>query len=145
VANLTPESWCERVEYSLTCLSFASFNAPYNPVRLMVRKMRYYVVSTQQSQRLQTRLRLRDKNAMVTSSGRALMILIVSRLQAGVNGRDLRAESCRLITMQTVTPVYPKCAIAQTMKSQGRSMLQYNAKQDLIPILKKNMLIFLMI
>jgi len=111
----------------------------------MVRKMRYYVVSTQQSQRLQTRLRLRDKNAMVTSSGRALMILIVSRLQAGVNGRDLRAESCRLITMQTVTPVYPKCAIAQTMKSQGRSMLQYNAKQDLIPILKKNMLIFLMI
>jgi len=31
-----------------------------------------------------------------------------------------------------------KCAISQTMKSQGRSVLQYNAKQDLILISKKN-------
>ena len=28
-------SYWERVEYSLTYLSFASFNAPYNPVRFM--------------------------------------------------------------------------------------------------------------
>jgi len=28
-------SYCERVEYSLTCESFASFHAPYNLVRLM--------------------------------------------------------------------------------------------------------------
>jgi len=91
-----------------------------------------YVVSTKQSQRLQTGLRLRDRNAIISlrRSGRALMILIVSRLQSGVNGRDLRTESCRLITMQTVTPVYPKCAIAQTMKSQGRLVLQYNGKHD---------------
>jgi len=32
------ESFCERVEYSLTYISFASFNAPYNPVRLMYEK-----------------------------------------------------------------------------------------------------------
>jgi len=31
-------SYFERVEYSLTNLSFASFNAPYNPVRLMYEK-----------------------------------------------------------------------------------------------------------
>jgi len=31
-------SFCERVEYSLTYLSFASFNVPYNPVRLMYEK-----------------------------------------------------------------------------------------------------------
>jgi len=28
-------SYCERVEYSLTYLSFATFNAPYNPMRFM--------------------------------------------------------------------------------------------------------------
>jgi len=31
-----------------------------------------------------------------------------------------------------------KCAISQNMKSQGRSVLQYNDKQDLISISKKN-------
>jgi len=31
-------SYFERVEYSLTCLSFASFNVPYNPVCLMCEK-----------------------------------------------------------------------------------------------------------
>ena len=31
--------YCARVEYSLTYLSFASFNAPYNPVRLMYEKI----------------------------------------------------------------------------------------------------------
>jgi len=41
--------------------------------------------------------------------------------------------------MQTVAPFYPKCAISQTMKSQGRSVLQYNAKQDLIFIWKKKL------
>ena len=45
------------------------------------------------------------------------MILIVS---TPVNGRDFRAESCRLISMQPVEPFYPKCAISQTMKSQGK-------------------------
>jgi len=29
------ESYCEKVEYSLIYLSFASFNTPYNPVRLV--------------------------------------------------------------------------------------------------------------
>jgi len=38
--------------------------------------------------------------------------------------------------MQTVASFYPNFAISQTMKSQGRSVLQYNAKQDLILILK---------
>jgi len=38
--------------------------------------------------------------------------------------------------MQTVAPLYPKRAISQTMKSEGRSVLQYNAKQDLILISK---------
>jgi len=28
------------------------------------------------------------------------------------------AENCRRIRMQTVVPLYPKCAISQTMKSQ---------------------------
>jgi len=31
-------SYCERIEYNLTCLSFASFYAPYNPVCLMYEK-----------------------------------------------------------------------------------------------------------
>jgi len=34
-------SYCERVEYSSAYLCFASVNAPNNPVRLMVRKIRY--------------------------------------------------------------------------------------------------------
>jgi len=33
--------------------------------------------------------------------------------------------------------LYPKCAISQIMKSQVRSVLQYNAMQDLILISKK--------
>jgi len=45
------------------------------------------------------------------------MILIVS---PAVNGRDFRAESCRWISIQTVAPLYPKCAISQSMKSQGK-------------------------
>jgi len=36
----------ERVEYSLAYLSFASFNATYNPVRLMVPKIRYIFCGT---------------------------------------------------------------------------------------------------
>ena len=40
--------------------------------------------------------------------------------------------------MQTAAPFYQKCAISRTMKSQGRSALQYNAKQDLILISKRN-------
>jgi len=39
--------------------------------------------------------------------------------------------------MQTVAPFYPKCAISQTMKSPGRSLLQYNPMQDLILVSKK--------
>ena len=62
------------------------------------------------------------------------MILIVS---TGVNRRDYRTESCRWISAQTVAPFYPKCAISQTMKSQGRPVLPHNAKQDLILISKK--------
>jgi len=31
-------SFCERVEYSLTYISFASFNVPYNPVCFMYEK-----------------------------------------------------------------------------------------------------------
>jgi len=67
-------------------------------------------------------------------SGSAFMILIVS---TRVNRRDFRTESCRWTSMQTVAPFYPKCAISRSMKSQGRSVLQYNAKQDLILISKK--------
>jgi len=62
------------------------------------------------------------------------MILIIS---TGMNGRVFRAESCRCISMETVAPFYPKCAISQTMKRQRRSVLQCNAKQDLILISKK--------
>ena len=49
------------------------------------------------------------------------------------------AESCQWISMQSVAPLYPKCAISQTMKIR-RSIsneLQYKAKQDLIQISKK--------
>jgi len=70
------------------------------------------------------------------------MILIVS---TGVNGRDFRTESCLWISMQTVAPFYPKSAISQTMKSQGRSVLQYNAKHDVILISKKNFDIFVIL
>ena len=42
----------------------------------------------------------------------------------------LLCRSCRWINMQTVAQFYPKCAISQTMKSQEKSMLQDNAKQD---------------
>ena len=45
------------------------------------------------------------------------MILIVS---TPVNGRDFLAESCQWISMQTVEPFYLKCAISQTMNSQGK-------------------------
>jgi len=38
VATHALGSYCERVEYSLTYLSFASFNAPHNPVSLMYEK-----------------------------------------------------------------------------------------------------------
>ena len=44
------------------------------------------------------------------------MILVVS---TGVNGRDVRAESCRWISTQIVAPLYPKCAISQAMQSQA--------------------------
>jgi len=58
-----------------------------------------------------------------------------------VNEDDSRTgvEMYRWISMQTVAPLYPKCAISQsqTMKSQSISNeLQYNAKIDLIAILK---------
>jgi len=35
VATQALRSYWEKVEYSLSYLSFASFNAPYNPVRFM--------------------------------------------------------------------------------------------------------------
>ena len=38
--------------------------------------------------------------------------------------------------MQIVASFYPKCAISQNMKSQGRSVLQRNAKKDLYLISK---------
>jgi len=39
--------------------------------------------------------------------------------------------------MQTVAPLYPKCAISQIMKSQWSSNeLQYKAKEDFISISK---------
>jgi len=41
--------YLERVECSLAYLSFASFNALYNPVRLMVPKMRYMFCGTLRS------------------------------------------------------------------------------------------------
>jgi len=62
------------------------------------------------------------------------MTLIVS---TAVNGQEFRAESCRWISMVTVAPFYPKCAISQTMKRQRKSVLQYNVKQDFILISKK--------
>jgi len=68
------------------------------------------------------------------------MILVLS---TGVNGDGFRmgAERFRWISMQTVAPLYPKCAISQshTMKSQRRISheLQCNAKIDFISFLKK--------
>jgi len=41
VATSALGSYCERVENNLTDLSFASVNAPYNLVHLMVPKIRY--------------------------------------------------------------------------------------------------------
>jgi len=41
------------------------------------------------------------------------------------------------ISMQTVALLYPKCAFSQNMKNQGRSVVEYNAKQDSILISKK--------
>ena len=38
VASLALRSYCERVEYSLTNLSFASYNPPYKPVRPVYEK-----------------------------------------------------------------------------------------------------------
>jgi len=38
VATLALMSYCEKVEYSLTYLSFASLNTLYNPMRLMYEK-----------------------------------------------------------------------------------------------------------
>ena len=70
-------------------------------------------------------------------SGRALMILVVS---TGVIGRRLSywSRKLELDHYATVALLHSKCAISQNMKSQGRSVLQYNAKQDLISISKKN-------
>jgi len=56
---------------------------------------------------------------------------------ANCGRRNVRAESCRWISMLTVAPFYPKCA--QTMQSQ-RSIsneLQYEANQGLSQISKK--------
>jgi len=48
-------------------------------------------------------------------------------------GDDFRmgAGRCQWISMQTVTPLYPKCAISQTVKSQRRisNELQYKASK----------------
>jgi len=74
------------------------------------------------------------------------MILFLSTV---VTGNDSRTgvERWQWISMQTVAPLHPKCAISQsqTMKSQRNISheLQYNAKIDLISILKKNSYYFL--
>ena len=66
------------------------------------------------------------------------MIMIVSRLQEGIGETFVqKAAECRWISMQTVAPFYQKCANSRTIKSQGRSVLKYNGKQDLILISKK--------
>jgi len=48
-------------------------------------------------------------------------------------GDDFRmgAESCQWISMQIVTPLYPKCAISQTVKSQRsiNNELQYKTSK----------------
>jgi len=48
-------------------------------------------------------------------------------------GDDFRmgAESCQRISMQIVTPLYPKCAISQTVKSQRsiNNELQYKTSK----------------
>ena len=71
-------------------------------------------------------------------------LFLILVLCAAVNGVDFRmdAESYRWISMQTVAPLYPKCAISQshTMQSQ-RSIsneLQHNAKIDLNLNVEKN-------
>ena len=105
------------------------------------------VESTKQAQRLQTGLCLHNiKGQWCRRSARALMILVLS---TGVNGDEFRmgAERCWWICVQTVAPLYPKCAISQsqTMNSQRSTSneLQYNVKVDLILILKKNSYYFL--
>jgi len=44
---------------------------------------------------------------------------------------SMGAESCQWINMQTVAPLYPKCAISQTMNSQRNNSneLQYKASK----------------
>ena len=61
--------------------------------------------------------------------------------KTSANGDDflIGAEIYRWISMQTAAPLYPKCAISQTMEIQ-RSInieLQYKAKQDLISVSEK--------
>jgi len=99
------------------------------------------VVSPKQSERLQTGMRLRDGNAIITSKWKWSYN---SDRKYRVNRRDFRPESCRWISMQTVAPFYPKCAISQTMKIQEKSVLQCNAKQNLILILTKKFDILVM-
>ena len=74
------------------------------------------------------------------------MLLALNRLNAYKQTNRPAGENCghlsygaeisRWISMQTVAPLYLKCAILQTMKSQRsiRNELQYNAKQDLTSI-----------
>jgi len=61
--------------------------------------------------------------------------------KTSANGDDflIGAEIYRWISMQTAAPLYPECAISQTMEIQ-RSInieLQYKAKQDLISVSEK--------
>ena len=99
----------------------------------------YCVVSTKQDQRLQTGVRLRDINATMTSrncrTGRAVVILVVS---TEVDGK-LLSYGCYWISVQILEPLYPKCAISQTMTSQRNisNDLQYNSRQNSILISKK--------
>jgi len=74
------------------------------------------------------------------------MILFLS---TGVNRDDFRmgAERCRWISVQTVSPLQPKCAIAQSQTMKVRRSisgeLQHNVKIDVISLLKKFLIIFL--
>jgi len=101
----------------------------------------YCVVGAKQAQPWQTGLRLRDKNATMTSrSRRAAMILVVS---AGVNGRWFPYGFRKLPMDQyargrTILPIV--CNFTKHDNSERHQYeLQYNAKQGLILISKKKL------
>jgi len=65
---------------------------------------------------------------------------MIMNLSTGVKGRDFRAESCRWISVQTMAPFYPKCAISPKVcnftnhknSTKISALVQYQARFILI-------------